>query len=341
MQQPSGSTEVRLPRAVIRRSAALQARIDARDKPAEPEIPNPVGTAAPALAPAVATTPPADTPPATPVGDPRDADPNYWKQRFNVTSGLLTRERAEITAERGRTQHRITELQGQIETLQSQAPAPKIDIKQFFTDEQIAKYGPEQCEVMAATAMSAARVTAKTLVDAAVQPLKQERQDTQARDDAASMTRFKEQLTELHPGWTVDDESAAWRSWLQEEDETTGQIRQTLLDGHVASRYAAGAARMFKAWKAIAAAAPAAPAPPPPAPPAPPIAPSGRGAAPGPGDAPARAPEVAAVAGYPSAAEIKDFYKRAAAKRPGQPGHVTDKERTEFEARLALRNAPA
>ena len=40
--------------------------------------------------------------------------------------------------------------------------------------------------------------------------------------------------------------------------------------------------------------------------------------------------------GYPTQAEIKDFYKRSATKKPGDVGFVTDKERAEFEARLKL-----
>jgi hypothetical protein len=329
--QPTQASETRLPRAVLRRSAALAERIAARGKPAEPDTLIESAPAAPAATPAAAPPPPAEPQAATPPADPRDSDPNYWRQRFQVTSGILTREREERATERGRLNQRVTELQGEVDTLKSQAPEPEPKIEDFFSPEEIEKYGPEQCKVMARTAMRANRKVVKP--DAAVQPPKDPQPD-EAQQRAVA--QFQDGLTEHYPNWPVADKDKRWLAWLDEIDDATGEPRGKTLDAFVVTGSFRGAAGMFKAWEKSLAPAPAAATPPPP-PPAPPMTPSSRAATPGPGDAPSVPANAAAAAkGRPSAKEIKDFYTRASTKRKGQPGYVTDQERADFEARIAL-----
>lgn len=353
MPQPQGSNETRLPRAVLRQSAALQARLDGRNKPPESEQLNPTQVASegeggePSKTELAArATSDLEVANIYSPEDPRKGeDAAYWKARFGSTSGLLARERTESRQRMNALQTQVSELQGQIETLKLSTPtaAAKPDIATFFTPEQIAKYGDEQCEVMATTAMRAASETAKKLVDAAVQPLKEQRETTQRNEVETAKQAFNDELTRLYPNWPTDDVDPSWIAWLEEIDDMTEEPRGKILDSHVRRGNAGGAARMFKAWKASKkpAPAPAAAAPPPP-PPAPPMTPSSRAGAPGPGDGGTQvANSEAAAKGVPSAVEIKDFYKRQAIKKPGQQGYVTDKERTEFEARLRLRYAPA
>lgn len=331
--QPTQASETRLPRAVIRRSEALNARIAARNAPVEPENPNPEGApAAPAATPAAAPPPPAEPQAATPPADPRDSDPNYWRQRFQVTSGILTREREERATERGRLNQRVTELQSEVEALKSKVPEPEPKIEDFFTPEEIEKYGVEQCRVMARTATRASRAAVKPV--AAEQPPKADPQPNEAQQRAVA--QFQDGLTEHYPNWPVADKDARWLTWLDEIDTATGEPRGKTLDAFVVTGNARGAAGMFKAWEKSLALAPAAAVPPPPPPP-PPMTPSSRAATPGPGDAPSVPANAAAAAkGRPNAKEIKDFYTRASTKRKGQPGYVTDQERADFEARLAL-----
>lgn len=325
MQSQTNPNDTKLPRAVLRRSAAITARYT--PKTDEPEIPA-AGAAAPANEPASNPATPAEPAAPAAVVDPRENDPAYWKQRFSVTSGLLARERDDnSTALRGLRQ-RVSELQGQLEVAQASRPAGEpvaVDVKKFFTDEQIEKYGPEQCETMARAAMTAAHETAKTLVDAAVRPFKEEQQAREEDDKTRDARQFKDRLTELVPDWQSIDSDQRWLDWLAEDDENEVS-RQSILDAHIGRRNATGAAKMFIAWKKSVAPAPAASAAPAPQPP---ITPSGTGA--GGGEGPAGAP-AAPGAGRPTAAEIKDFYKRAAL------GKVKPDERVAFEARLGSRN---
>lgn len=326
MQPNTALNETKLPRAVLRRSAAIQARIDARNTPPEPEPSDP-GNAAPAPAPAANPAPPVEPQAAAPAADPRDSDPSYWKQRFQVTSGLLTKERGERTRERDTQHQRIAQLEEEVRTLQATAkPADEaIDLTQFYTPAQIEQYGEEQCRVMAATALRAARATAQETISAAVRPIResQERQQTDAAE--AARQGFEDALTEQLPNWREIDVDVRWRAWLAEEDENE-VVRQNILNVYIEKANALGAARLMRQWLKTLAPAPA----PVPAPPPPPMTPSGSGANPEGGNAPPPSPAV--MQGVPTDAEVKDYFKRSAL------GKVKADERVAFEARLALRH---
>jgi hypothetical protein len=317
MPATQASTETRVPRQVAARVAASVARYT----PTETDPPNPAAPNAPAPGPAAAAATPTD--PQAPAVDPRHSDPNYWKQRFDVTSGILARERGERNTQIADLNRRITELQDQARNLQAAAPAAEIDLTKYFTPAQIETYGEEQCRVMAQTADKAATTKAQELIDAAVRPLREERTQAAANDAERAKQAFVDKLTELVPDWQTIDKDPRWlEGWLPEEDEN-GVQRQQLLDIHIANRNAAAAAKMFKRFaKSIEV-------------PAPPVAPSGTGANPG-GDAEPPTPGAVASATPPTKAEVKDFYKRSATIRRGQPGYVTDQERATFEARLKL-----
>lgn len=312
-------TETRLPRAVVRQSAAIAARF----APAESATSTPAVPAAPASVPAAASATPA-APPA-PAIDPRDSDPNYWKQRFNVTSGLLAKERTDRKAERDESNRQITELRTTAATSKAAVPDADIDLTQFYTPAQIETYGEEQCRVMATTAMKAAKQNAQALIDAAVQPLKEQREREVTDAKAARLAAFHDKLAELHPSYREDDVDPRWSDehtgWLAQEDANTGVPRQRMLNIHLENLDATKVAKMFKDWKATVA----------PAVPTPPLAPSGSGASPT-GEA---VPAAASASGAPSDAEVKDYYKRSAI------GKVKDDERVAFEARLKLRHSAA
>lgn len=316
MQQASQAlNETRLPRAVLRRSAAIQARLDAQKAESEAPVADPNAPPAPPsaeAAPPVATTPPA------PAQDPRENDPAYWKQRFNVTAGVLRVEREERAAEAADFNRRIAELEDQIRNLQAAAPsAPNaaVDATTILTQEQIETLGTEEAQAVVDAALRVARETAQKAIEAEVKPLR----DARARDAAdaqrARDNAFLEKLYELAPD--LDDKDENWLAWLAQEDEATGLQRQAILTQHVAKRDAVKAAKMHAQWKASIAA---------PAPPAPPVSPSGSGAAPAGLD-----PRQPTMLKAPTQAEIKEFYKRASL------GKVTDAQRVEFEARLKLR----
>src|SRR6185295_987278 len=124
------SSDVTLPRAILRRSANIEARIAARNAETETPPAEQVPPVNPVSEPVAA--PPVEVPTSpvelVPVTDPRETDPAYWKQRFKVTEGVLRSERSQRQAETADVNRRMTELQEQIRALQAEKPKPETDI---------------------------------------------------------------------------------------------------------------------------------------------------------------------------------------------------------------------
>jgi len=314
MQASPATNEVRLPRAVLERSRLLDERIKARSETGTDPAPD--APPAPPSAEA-ATTAETDPPqPPAPPTDPRETDPAYWKQRFKVTEGVLRREREErIVSERSLTQ-RISELQAQNRELQASAPPSEIDLGQYLTKEQLETLGEEEAKAVASVAHRAAQMAVQKVVDAQIKPLHDQATADGEAEVRAARQRFVDKLIELVPDFEEVDAADGWKAWLAEDDPATGVQRQQLLNVHVEKQNAAMVARMFDAYKATLTPRPA-----------PPVAPNGNGAIPS-GELPPADPSALM---RPTAAETRDFYKRAAL------GKVTDQERKQFEARLRLR----
>jgi hypothetical protein len=305
MQASQAKNEVRLPRAVVERSARIQASINARQQPAEPEpSPNPTGVAPPQ--------------PLEPQSDPRDSDPAYWKQRFNVVDGRIKAISEERRSERFAWEQQVAELNAQIHTLRAGAPAAPTDVSRFFTPEQVEKFGEEQCRVMATAAEAAADAKIQAAIATQVQPLVDARKNDQAAAAADATQRFWDALAEQYPQCRAVDVTPGWHAWLAETDESSGLTRQSIAVSLAQRQDVVRLAKMFRQYEESTRA------------PTPPVAPHGS-AGNGGGNAPP--PQAAAQGGYPSQSEIKDFYKRSAI------GKVKDEERIAFEARLKPRTA--
>lgn len=308
MQASQPTNETRLPRAVLRRSAEIQARIDESKAVL-------AANAAPAADPAAPTEP--LTP--APAVDPRESDPAYWKQRFMVTEGVLRKSREDHRAEVQGFRQQLSEVQEQVRTLQAKkadSEPETVELQAYFTPEQIAEYGEEQCQVMAKAAQKAARQQAQQLIDAEIKPLKEQQVTAQQDRAAQQLEAFQDALGAMVPDFREVDVSPGWLEWLAQEDVNTGIPRQNILDTHVHARNALKVGKMFQAYLASTKHEV----------PDPPVAPHGSGATGGSGEVVQLSP----AGGFPSQAEIKDFYKRAAL------GRVKDDERAKFEARMKL-----
>ena len=305
MQPSQALNETRLPRAVVRQQERIKLLLNPPES--EPASQLPAEPAPPENAADPAPTPQPNDP------DNRDSDPGYWKQRFKVTEGLLRAERERAQAAQTAHRQQIDELQAQLRTAQSASPQPEaLDLSAFFTPEQIEEYGEEQCRVVAAAASQAAKAQAQKQIDAAVAPLREQQTRQQADSAEAARHAFVLKLTELQPDWQEIDLTDGWRAWLAEVDDATGFQRQEILTRHNSANNAQGCARMFKQYLTKAR----------PAVPTPPVQPAGTGAS----AATTGTPPSAQPAFNPTAAEIKDFYKRAAI------GKATDAERAKFDA---------
>jgi hypothetical protein len=295
---------------VIRQNEALKARYADRYT-AEPGT-DPVDPPTPE---ASTTTPPADPPPAPPAppADPREADPAYWKQRFQVTEGLLKAEREHRKNDAGALRQQVLELQEQVRSLQAAAtqaqPASEVDLGQFFTPEQVEQIGEDEAKAIAQAAMRAATATAKQAIEAEIKPLRDARVEDAKQAAEERKVRFLDALAELVPDYAEIDQRDDWKAWLAADDGAN----QALLDLYISKANPVKVAGLFQGFQKTL------------EPPAPPVAPRGTGAAAG--NTPPAQPGLTP----PTPAEIRDFYKRSTLKR------VSDQERAQFEARLKLR----
>ncbi len=326
MQQASQpSNETRLPRAVVRRvTAATAPRTPATTDPEPPAAAAPSDAPnAPAAAVPDANAPAAPNPPE----DPRHSDPTYWKHRFEAVAGRLRAREDEHKAALNAIRQENDQLRSEILRLQQAAPAsmPQATVKleEFFSPEQIKNLGEEDATAMAQAAVAAAMKVARETVANEIKPLLTRQQEDSEAEAQRKVAEFEEAIEEAVPNYRVLDKDEGWLTWLDGEDESTGMVRQEILTRHCARLDAPKVIKMFQAYIAFAT---------PSAPPAPPVTPAGSGASGG--DTPPAAPQRGS--GYPSQAEIRDFYRRSATKKPGDVGFVTDKERADFEARLKL-----
>lgn len=309
MQASQAKNETRLPRAVLRRSEAIQADIDARKAATEPKT-DPAEVTAP-VDPSQATAAPAETK-STPTADPRENDPAYWKQRFKVTAGVLEAERNDRKAQVVEFNRRLTEMQEQIVKLQATAPKTPTDLGKYFTPEQVEEIGEETCLAHVTAIEKAVKEQLSGLVEQEIKPLRDQRKE---QDEAALQERkaqFLDKLIELCPDYAeIDVPGTGFHEWLAEPNDD-GIVRQKILDTHVMAFNATQVARVFKAFMKTKEV------------PTPPVAPHGKGAS---GSPTVSGPVLTA----PTDAEIRDFFKRSSLNK------VSDRERVEFDARMKLR----
>lgn len=293
----ASALETKLPRALQRKSAELMERFGgpASQKPeSDPAL----------AAPAANTT--AETP-APPSADPRENDPAYWRQRFTVTSGILRSEREDRKAQTATLNLRISELEQELQSVRTSAPANDDDLGEFFTPEQVEEMGEEA----ARATYRAIKKQVQTQVAAALKPLTARAEAAKADEQTDRAAAFKDKLSELVPDYVEIDASEEWGEWLAEENDD-GIKRQKVLDQHCAALNATRVAKMFQDFKKTQER------------PVPPVQPHGKATTP-PGTPP-KDPGLTA----PTPVEIKEFYKRSALRK------VSPQEVATFEKRMAL-----
>jgi hypothetical protein len=316
--------ETRLPRAVRAQAERLKERYS---KGKSPDLADPTGPqaetppevpAGPPATPAVAPVPPAPPDLANEIERLRQAHASVVG-RLNVVAEERRTEKLAWKQERD-------QLLEQIRDLRAKQPPAEIDLGKHFTPEQIEALGETQCMAMVATAQRVAQESIDTAVEAAVKPLREKQAATEQATESDADQRYFARLQALVPNWAEINVLPAWLEWLTVEEGDSGIERDALLKKFHDQRNAEKVGKFFQRYLAETAPAPT---------PVPPTAARGSGAQPA-GDPPPRSDGGNNRLLPPTPKEVSDFYKRAATKKPGQHGFVTDKERAEFEARQRL-----
>lgn len=309
--QADAANETKLPRALIKRNAELQARYGAPVSQ-QPESENPEAVDAKPAEAVVTAVEPTPTPEPAPPVDQRETDPEYWKHRFSVTNGILRKEREDRKAQVVELTQRINELTTELQAARdSVSTSSPIDLGEYFTPEQIEEMGEPAALAMATTIKKHVRSEITKAVKTQVEPLRAAKENEAADQQRDRMNAFTDRLAELVPNYVEIDSTDEWKAWLMEENDD-GIERQEVLNKHIKVLNADRVAGMFKAYLA------------PKTRPSPPITPSGTGAI------PSAAIAKQSPTSRPTPAEVKDFFKRASLNK------VTAQERARFEERMAL-----
>lgn len=318
MQASTATNETRLPRAVLKMSQALNDKYPV----SETKTPDPAENVPPVEGqdpPGEHAATPAD-PKQQPPADPRESDPEYWKQRFKCTAGVLATERTDRKAQVLQFNQRLTELQERVAQLQAKPTNEPTDLGKYFTPEQVEELGEEECHARVAMIEKAVKDQLSAVIEREVKPLRDQREMQQVHDAQDRKAVFLDKLAELVPEYADIDTDQTFLSWLEQVNDD-GIVRGDVLNKHVAAFNAPMVAKVFRDFMKTRTPAPQ-----------PPVTPHGSGAG-----GSNTSPQTSSHLRPPTDAEMRDYFKRAATRRKGQPGYVTDQERAEFEARLKLR----
>jgi hypothetical protein len=215
-------------------------------------------------------------------------------------------------------QAQLTDLQEQLRVTKASVPLPPVDVAEYFSPEEIEKYGREQCETMARVARQTAEKQADAKVREAVEPLKQQTQASQTRARESAHDQFYGELARIIPNWREIDAMPKWLAWLEEPDPETGLLYGEILDRHAKALNAQQVAKIMQKWQRSQAH------------PAPPVAPSSSAGAPTLDTQPPSEDALPQGLTPLRRGEAMEYYKRAALNK------VSDEERRVFESRLRL-----
>lgn len=310
-ENPSIEPAVRLPRQVSARADRARLLLQ---PPAPPAAEPPSANAdAPAPAQGATASPPPDDVPR----DPRENDPNYWRQRFNVTKGMWQQEREKMRQEVANRDATIAQLQAEVAHLKQQSTTPaQVDLSKYLSAEEIETLGEDQARTL--VAMSERLVADRVRAQFEAQPaaLKPKAPATAEPGEKSNAEKFLDGLDEDVPTWRDINEEPEWLAFLRERDDQSGIVRQRIVDMAQADGDHAPVVKLLRQF--IAKMNPTATEP------RPPVVPQGTAA----GMSSASPAASVQAAGVPTQTEIREHYKLR------KLGKVQPEQAKAFDARV-------
>ncbi|MDH0796436.1 MULTISPECIES: hypothetical protein [Pseudomonas] len=230
-----------LPRNVqaqIDEAEAIQQSLNA---PAE----NPVPEAAPAAEPTEPLISDIQQPVKTdPAPAARNADADYWEQRFKVIQGKYN---AEIPA----LQQDVSRLTAELDKAKQPAGNAVQRAVSDLTPEEIENYGPDLVALIQRVAggQVAANPAELETIKSELEGLKQKTQQTDQEKAVQAQEEFFRQLIQRVPDAIEVNALPAFHEWLSHMDAFSGKERQQLLIEAQTANDAYRAAALFQAFK--------------------------------------------------------------------------------------------
>ncbi|KAA6179157.1 hypothetical protein F3K50_03365 [Pseudomonas marginalis] len=231
-----------LPRNVQAQIDEAEAIQQSLNTPAENPAPE-VAPAAEPDAPVISETLPSaktDPAPAT-----RNADAEYWEQRFKVMQGKYN---AEVPA----LQQEVTRLSSELAQAKQPAGNAVQRAVSDLTPEEIESYGPDLIAIIQRVAggqVSATNPAELEILKTEVEGLKQKTQQSEQEKAVQAQEEFFRQLIQRVPDAVEINALSAFHEWLGHMDAFSGKERQQLLIEAQTANDAYRAAALFQAFK--------------------------------------------------------------------------------------------
>jgi hypothetical protein len=205
--------------------------------------------------------PGAQDPPPAPSGNGRDNDPGYLRHLVSTAEGRLRDVQAQLQGQKEFYENRLRELGQTVQELQTQLSQRSekdadrdfdhqlatMDLKEYYTDEEIAEHGePFLRKQMAANLkanrkLNGANKPAAPTVNQAEIDARIARVEHQAHDRV-----FRSEVTRLMPNWKALHQDARFRTWLAARDPVLGSTRDAAIKAARASYDAERAVAIMK-----------------------------------------------------------------------------------------------
>lgn len=219
----------------------IQKQIDAAQK-IEDELRNPPPAPEPEPAPAPAEPEPAPPHPPEPSPDPSNT-PEYWRARFQTTEGMIRRQQEDHERAIKERDQKLSELTAQVEQLQQQQDSgrePELNLRDHFSEEEIAQHGEGHLRSVLAAAMRTNRNDLQKSIDRALAPLKKELDDTRKAaaeerqvQQKGAQEAFYQELDRAVPSWRQVNTDPRFIAYCGDVDDKTGFERQQILNAAV------------------------------------------------------------------------------------------------------------
>lgn len=248
--------------AIPKQVRAQGARADQIHKDLHEKARKPATTADPdADTPPTTTVPPTDPSPAGNTPEPNDSqkgdDAAYWRQRFAVMEGKY---RAEVPRLRDKVNSLEEQLQAsrnseirlkeQLQTPQEHSQ-PTTEHPLGLSQDEMDEFGDllPLVQKAAHAAASAARSDSDRQWQERLDRLENTVQQGREAQVIDRETRYYADLVQLVPDWREIDASAAWHEWLNQVDDFSGEILDTLLKRAHADMDADRVSQFFNRFK--------------------------------------------------------------------------------------------
>lgn len=168
-------------------------------------------------------------------------DPSDWEGRYKALRSSRDERLKRAESANAELQREVEGLRQQLQrfTAQEKPETPRFEIDPSTRD----AIGETEATVFDSLANT---------TDQRFEQLRAEqeklREELRAREQRA-MERFFDELTSIVPNWRDTNTDKGFLAWLAETDPSTGERRQSLLEGFVAEHNSEAAARLFLAYQ--------------------------------------------------------------------------------------------